>query len=123
MTNLAAVYLKAADIVRTNGHYKGAYFAPSPESGVGVEPAPAECSVCIAGALSIAVFGWPVPTGYEDDGRAQFDAAARQLADLVGAEGDPLLEPVGRLAGWNDTDDRTATDVIAALEQAAKAVA
>jgi hypothetical protein len=41
----------------------------------------------------------------------------------MGIEGDPALEPVGRLAGWNDTDDRTADDVIAALEQAAKAVA
>jgi hypothetical protein len=123
VTELAEIYLKAADVIRANGHYKGAYFEPSPESGVGVTPAPTECRVCIAGAVSMAVFGWPLPGGYEDDEREQFDAAARRLADLIGAEGDPLLEPVGRLAGWNDTDVRTAADVIAALEQAAKVVA
>jgi hypothetical protein len=120
---LAEIYLKAAEVIRTNGHYKGAYFEPSPESGVGITPAPAECPVCIAGAVSMVFFDWPVPGGYEDDERAQFDAATRRLADVIGIEGDPALEPVGRLAGWNDTDDRTAADVIAALEQAAKAVA
>lgn len=119
---LAEIYLKAAEVIRTNGHNKGEFFT-RPETGVGIELAATECPVCIAGAVSVAVFGWPVPRGYEDDERAQFDAAARQLADLIGVEGDPLLEPVGRLAGWNDTDERTAADAIAALEQAAKAVA
>lgn len=120
---LTEIYLKAAQVIRANGHYKGAYYESAPEAGVGIQFAPTECSMCIAGAVSMAMTGWPIPGGWDDDGRAEFDAAARRLAELVGAEDDPLLEPVGRLAGWNDADDRTAADVIAALEQAAKAVA
>ncbi|MEU5477528.1 DUF6197 family protein [Streptomyces mirabilis] len=119
----AEIYLKAAEVIRTNGHYKGAYFEPSPESGVGITPAAAECRVCIAGALSIAISGDPLPDRDANPERGQYDAIAGRLADLIHIEGDPLLDPVGRLAAWNDTDDRTADDVIAALEQAAKAAA
>lgn len=120
---LAEIYLKAADIIRTNGHYKGAYFEPSPESAVGILPTPAECRVCIAGALSIAISGNPTPDRDGGSERKQYDVIAGRLADLMHIEGDPLLEPVGRLAGWNDADDRTADDVISALEQAAREVA
>jgi hypothetical protein len=120
---LAEIYLKAAEVIRTNGHYKGAYFEPSPESGVGILPAPTECPVCIAGALSIAISGQPTPDRDASPERAHYDVIAGRLADAMGIEGDPTLEPVGRLAGWNDVDDRTADDVIAALEQAAKEAA
>lgn len=123
MNTLAEIYLKAAEVVRTNGHYKGAYFEPSPESGVGILPAPAECPVCIAGALSIAISGDPTPDRDANPEREHYDVIAGRLADTMGIEGDPLLAPVGRLAGWNDAEERTADDVIAALEQAAKAVA
>ncbi|MFE2563135.1 DUF6197 family protein [Streptomyces mirabilis] len=121
--NLAEIYLKAAEVVRINGHYKGAYFEPSPESGVGILPAPAECRVCIAGALSIAISGQPTPDRDGGPERKHYDAIAGRLADLMQVEGDSLLEPVGRLAGWNDTEDRTAADVIAALELAAREAA
>ncbi|MER7788601.1 hypothetical protein [Streptomyces sp. NPDC097640] len=116
--NPAAVYLKAADIVRSNGHNKGAYFT-RPETGVGIDLAPSECPVCIAGAVSLAMFGWPVPSG-EEGRREEFDATTRRLVELMDVEGDPLLEPVGRLAAWNDMPERTVEDVIAALEQAAR---
>lgn len=120
---LDEIYLKAAEVIRTNGHYKGAYFEPSPESGVGITPAPSECAVCIAGALSIAISGNPIPDRNYSPGRQHYDVIAGRLADAMGIEGDPELEPVGRLADWNDLDGRTADDVIAALEQAAQAVA
>lgn len=120
---LAEIYLKAADVIRTNGHYKGAYFEPSPESGVGVTPSPSECAVCIAGALSIAISGDPTPDRDANPDREHYDVIAGRLADLIHAEGDPLLAPVGRLAGWNDMPERTTDDVIAALEQAAREVA
>lgn len=119
--NLARIYLKAADIIRANGHAKGEYYI-RPETGVGIELAATECPVCIAGAVSLAITGWPVPVNDESK-RQQFDIAARRLAALMDVEGDPQLEPVGRLAAWNDLTERTADDVIAALEQAAKAVA
>ncbi|MEU0783450.1 hypothetical protein ABZ341_17990 [Streptomyces sp. NPDC006173] len=120
---LAEIYLKAAEVIRTNGHYKGAYFEPSPESGVGITPSPSECAVCIAGALSIAISGDPIPDRDFGPNRRQYDAIAGRLADLMNIEGDPKLEPVGRLAGWNDAEERTADDVVAAFQQAAKAVA
>lgn len=122
-TDLAAVYLKAANIIRTNGHYKGAYFEPSPESGVGIRPNPTECSVCIAGAISLAMTDWPVPAGLAEGDPEPFQDAIQRLADITGVEGDPASEPVGRIAAWNDTTERTQDDVIAALENAAQAVA
>lgn len=123
-TDLAAVYLKAANIIRTNGHYKGAYFESSPASVVGIQPRPTECSVCIAGAVSLAMTGWPVPVGldWESDSEPLQDAIQR-LADITGVEGDPAAEPVGRIAAWNDAPERTQDDVVAALENAAQAVA
>lgn len=121
-TNLAAVYLKAADIIRTNGHYKGAYWG-RPESGVGVELSPRECPSCVAGAISIALTDWPVPHGVEDGELDDFNEAVLRLNELLGLEPDPMLIPVGRLAAWNDTEDRTPDEVIAALENAAKQVA
>lgn len=120
MTNFARVYLKAADVIRANGLNKDGFFT-RPETGVGVELAADECPVCIAGAVSVVINGFPAPSS--SDYRDEFNAAVRQLADLMGLEGGPLVEPVGRLAAWNDAPERTADDVIAALEQAAKAVA
>lgn len=119
-TNLARIFLKAAHVVRANGHSKGYYFT-RPETGVGIELTADECPVCIAGAVSVVIHGFPVPSASED--REEFETAVRRLADLMGLGGDRLVEPVGRLGAWNDMPERTADDVIAALEQAAKAVA
>lgn len=116
--DLAAVYMKAANIIRTNGHTKGDFFS-RPESGVGIELSAHECPPCIAGAISVALTDWPVPMGELDD----FNAAILRLTELLGLPPNPLLLPVGRLAEWNDVDERTQDDVIAALENAAKAVA
>ena len=124
--NLDEIYLKAADVIRINGHYKGAYYEPSPESGVGIVPAPAECAVCAAGALSIVVFGDPCPPSVGEEGRAEFDAIVARLFPriqgfhLYGFEGEL---PVPRLAGWNDDGDRTPADVIDLFERTAREVA
>ncbi|MGW3428024.1 DUF6197 family protein [Streptomyces melanosporofaciens] len=120
--DFAATYRMAANVIRTNGHHKGAFFT-RPESGVGIEPTASECPVCIAGALSLAMFDFPIPSTGQNERSNKFEAVARKLADLMGLEGDPLLEPVGRLAAWNDRPERTANDVITALEKAAREVA
>jgi hypothetical protein len=52
-----------------------------------------------------------------------YEGAVLRLTELLDLERDPMLEPVARLAAWNDADERTQGDVIAALENAAKAVA
>lgn len=125
MTHLAEIYTKAADVIRTNGHAKGDFYN-IPETPLGIELGRCEWPVCAAGALSVAVFGDPVPPREGEDGRAEFDAVVARLNariedfHLHGFHGEP---PVLRLAGWNDADGRTADDVVAALEQTAREVA
>ncbi|MGW7087612.1 DUF6197 family protein [Streptomyces sp. NPDC054871] len=114
-TNLAVVYQQAADVIRANGHYKGAYWG-RPETGVGIEYAASECPVCAVGALSVAVTGSPVPQADEVD--PVIIAFASRMFGPVNAEA-----AVVRLAAWNDAPERTPDDVIAALENAAKPVA
>lgn len=114
MSELSEIYLKAAAVIRTNGHYKGAYWG-RPECGVGVELTAAECPVCAVGALSVATSGNPVPSSDEVD-----EAAVHFASRLAG----PVNEAAAVLAiaRWNDDPGRTAADVIAAFEQAAREV-
>ena len=109
-------YLKAAEVIRANGHYKGAYFEPSPESGVGIEFGAAESPVCTVGALCVAVIGFPVPTCDEVD-PVIVDFASRMFGPVNEAAA------VVRIAAWNDDPERTPEDVIAAFEQAAREAA
>jgi hypothetical protein len=120
--DLAAVYMTAADIIRVNGHAKGHYFN-RPESGVGIELSARECPPCVAGAISIVLTDWPVPMADDESDLDDYEGAVLRLTELLDLERDPMLEPVARLAAWNDADERTQGDVIAALENAAKAVA
>lgn len=115
MSNLAEIYLKAAEVIRANGHYKGAYWG-RPESEVGVELTAAECPVCTVGALSVVTSGHPVPAIDEADGVIVHFAS--RLAGPVNA-----AAAVVAISTWNDAPERTAADVIAAFEQAAREVA
>ncbi|MFF6847053.1 DUF6197 family protein [Streptomyces antimycoticus] len=116
-TDFATTFRRAADIIRTNGHNKGDYYR-IPETGVGIEPAPAECPVCAAGALSIALTGAPRPVA---DGIPLVEAAARRLLEhlIPGYKRALAIWDLGVL--WNDVPERTADDVIAAFEDAARA--
>lgn len=112
---LAEIYLKAAEIVRTNGLYKGAYWG-RPETGVGVELTAAECPVCTVGALSVATVGHPTPL---------VDEADAVIVDLASRMFGPVNEAaaVARIAEWNDAEERTAADVIELFERTAREVA
>jgi hypothetical protein len=122
---LSEIYLKAAEVIESNGHTKGDFYS-TPETGVGIERSRCEYPVCAAGALSVVLFDDPVPPAENEEGRAEFDAIVTRLNarienfHLYGFEGEP---PVLRLAGWNDADDRTPADVIAVFERTAKEVA
>lgn len=109
---LSEIYLKAANVIRTNGHHKGAYCA-IPASGFDFAPASYERPVCAVGALSVAVTGRPVPVADEVD-PIIVDFASRMFGPVNEAAA------VVRIAAWNDDDNRTPTDVIAAFEQAAR---
>lgn len=112
---LAETYRKAAEVIRANGHNKGAYFT-RPESEVGIELSAAESPVCTVGALCVAVIGFPVPTCDEVD-PVIVDFASRMFGPVNEAAA------VVRLAAWNDDPERTPEDVIAAFEQAAREAA
>jgi hypothetical protein len=122
---LSEIYQKAAKVIEANGHAKGDFYNV-PESSVGIEFGRCEWPVCAAGALSVVIFGDPVPPREGHEGRAEFEAVVARLNariedfHLYGFEGEP---PVLRLAGWNDADDRTPADVIAVFERTAKEVA
>ncbi|MGW0920659.1 DUF6197 family protein [Streptomyces sp. NPDC002755] len=104
---LADIYLKAAQVIKTKGHAKGDFYS-IPEGPVGITLDRSEWPVCAAGALSVAVFGDPYPPREGEDRRPEFDAVVARLNarihdfHLYGFEGEP---PVLRLAGWNDADD------------------
>lgn len=115
--NPNSVYLRAIEVLRTNGHTQGEYYA-TVETGVGIEFAPAECPVCLSGALSVAFYGYPVPP--EKGQRPEFDVLAERLATALGIDrvGGPPEDddPVMRLAGWNDQLGRTVDELIAGLQ-------
>lgn len=113
--NRAEIYLKAAEVVRTNGHYKGAYWG-RPESEVGIDLTAAESPVCAVGALSVATIGHPTPVADDVDAML-VDFASRMFGPVNEAAA------VVRIASWNDAAERTPADVIAAFEQAAREAA
>ncbi|MFD8088727.1 DUF6197 family protein [Streptomyces malaysiensis] len=115
--DFAAIYRLAANIIRENGHNKGDYYR-IPETGVGIELAPAECPVCAAGAISIALTGAPKPDGWDVP---LVEAAVRRLLEhlIPGYKRAMAIWDLGVL--WNDVPERTADDVIAAFEDAARA--
>lgn len=114
-SELAAVYEKAADVVRTNGHCKNWFYDIYNE---GVKPR-SDLRVCTVGALSLAVTGDPVPPG-ELDGTLR-EAVEYLSLRVVSATFED--DPIERIADWNDHADRTAGDVVDTLVLAAKAVA
>lgn len=113
--SFAEIYLKAADVIRINGHYKGAYWG-RPESEVGIVLTAAESPVWAAGALCVATIGHPVPYCDAVD-PVLVDFASRMFGESSEAAA------VADISRWNDSPDRTPADVIAAFEQAAREVA
>ncbi|MFE9064843.1 hypothetical protein [Streptomyces violaceusniger] len=115
--DFAATFRQAADIIRTNGHNKGDYYR-IPETGVGIQLAPAECPVCAAGAISIALTGAPKPSGHDVP---LVEAAVRRFMQhlIPGYKRALAIWDLGVL--WNDVEERTVDQVIAAFEAAARA--
>ncbi|WP_458089317.1 DUF6197 family protein [Streptomyces malaysiensis] len=115
--NFAATFREAANIIRANGHNKG-YWYSVPETGVGIELSPAECPVCAAGAISIALTGVPKPGRHDVP---LVEAAVRRLMEhlIPGYRRALAVWDLGVL--WNDVPERTADQVIAAFEVAARA--
>lgn len=115
------IYLKAAEVIETNGHYKGD-FVGRQEGSVGVSPSRTDSPVCAAGALALVMFGDPFPP----DGDDQYDAIVADFNarvpdfHLYGFHGEPA---VLRLADWNDDHAVTATDVIDLFKRTAREVA
>jgi hypothetical protein len=107
---------QAADVIEHVGWYQGFFHAshlPEPEAG---------CPVCVIGGMNVAA--GRAPNQWEhDDTRAAMAALVKFLGLFVDDEdefrdGEAMVTAVGR---WNDTLDRTAVEVTAALRAAAQA--
>jgi len=99
----------AADTIRHDGWHQGFFHA----SGTS--------RVCAVGGMNVTcgryAYDWE-----HDDTRRAMASLVKHLGLRVGSDedrdGDALVLAIGR---WNDADNRTAEDVIAALEGAARA--
>lgn len=100
----ATVLRGAADVIRRNGWHQDSYY----DSGYPDLPKN-ECPVCARGAINIAANGLPDLTSDVTD------AADDAMHQYLGIDG----QFPHSLADWNDAPERTADEVIAALEAAA----
>ena len=98
------VLLKAADIVRRRGLAKY-----TQRAGDG--------SVCVQGAISVAVTGQV----YCSSRNEKYCEATRRLGQYLIAKGEEGADETGN-AYWNNAPERTAEEVIAALEGCAALV-
>lgn len=94
----------AADVIERNGLHKGSYYKVD-------DPTPPEKSpVCSAGAINVAVHGYPWAPTYNSEADCRSMAAFYAVSTHVNA---------ASVALWNDEPFRTAEEVIAALRGAA----
>lgn len=111
---------KAADVIDRNGWIKGDWYEPE-ERG----DAPEDCPVCAGAAINIALEYAPDFDHDDvdvDDGAAAdaFSALLRQVVfETRGAPTPRNL--IQDIAYWNDEDERTEDQVLAALRAAAEA--
>lgn len=101
----AAILDEAANVIRRNGLHAGWYY--DEDSG---KP-PAESPVDVYGAINIVATGDPIGSESPHNGTAEAFAARSALRRQIGTPS---------ASTWNDAPDRTAEDVIAALEAAAR---
>lgn len=104
----AAILDKAADVVQENGLYKGAFAS----GGLGSGRPFSKKACCARGAINLAAND-STPWQTSEAGEAAHDA----LCSYLGISGNVDQS----VADWNDAEDRTAAEVIAALRGAAKA--
>ena len=96
--DLPAIFRKAAEVLRANGHHQGDYYNHLQSAYQGLPPK--ACAVCTYGALNIAAGGDPEHI----NGMARL--AAMALADHLGIPDTPAAIGV-----WNDRAGRTAEQV------------
>ncbi|MFK0182490.1 hypothetical protein ACIQVR_41810 [Streptomyces xanthochromogenes] len=117
MTNpqLAAVYEKAADVIRLNHHHKGAFY----DGMATLTRERSQVAVCSLGALSLVLTGSPQPPADFDDCDPTYQDAvwflSWRIQSAVVSE-----DPEERIADWNDQSERTEEEVAAAFESAAR---
>lgn len=101
---------KAAILLESNGLFKGAYY--DARQSVRRDRYAEDCRMCTMGAINTAVTGNPdaTPAWEESHGRVhELYAAVEQFLG------------VRSLADWNDAEERTQEEVVAALKGAAAA--
>jgi len=107
-TDLAAVLRRAIEIIRRNGWHQGEFVDDT------AAPVLADCPVCAAGALRLAVTGHPI----QSQGSGVLENAEQFLADRLGTSS---AAAIYQIAAWNDSPTRTVDEVLDVLERAAVA--
>lgn len=102
----------AAEILRRNGHFKGAYYAPGTDLPEWQRP------VCALGAILIAAEGDPRPEMPGVLGDTAANAARALSRSIYSSVVDS--DPIERIADWNDDADRTVDEVLQGLARAAE---
>lgn len=108
----AVVLTDAVEILRRNGHFKGAYYAPFNEAPEWERP------VCALGAILIAAEGDPrpeMPGVFGPTANEAINVLARSIHSTVVDD-----DPIERIADWNDAEGRTPGEVMQAMTAAAE---
>lgn len=109
--DIAEVAEKAADIIATNGHHKG-YLYDESQADDGTPLA--DCRVCAAGAINIAVYGQPTfPSSETSDAQLALELATVQALN------DHLRLGTTTVPNWNDEPKRQKRQVIKAFRDTA----
>lgn len=110
-TQLAEIADTAADIIDTNGHHKG-YLYDEKQADDGTPLA--DCRVCAAGAINIAVYGQPAfPAAETSDAQLALELASVQ------ALADHLRLGTTTVPDWNDDPKRQKRQVVKAFRDTA----
>lgn len=113
-SQLATVYERAAGLIRNGGLNKGSFVTYQGPAGTLPVLDP-------LGAISQAITGKPLPPDAFDQCDDLYQEAVWFLSCRISS---PVVDddPEERIADWGDHDDRTAAQVVAAFESAAREV-
>ncbi|MFH8752998.1 hypothetical protein ACH4GK_17615 [Streptomyces rimosus] len=110
------VFAEAAETIVRNGHCKDDYYDTT-----AVAETPQESPVCLVGALSLHLFGTPLPPWMPGDEPSELETYAVRVAGHLGLPVEDMRDGAQvAVSNWNDAEERTADEVIAALRALAE---
>lgn len=110
------VFAEAAETIVKNGHFKGDYYDIT-----AVAETPQGSPVCLIGALSVVLHDDPVPPLEPEDEPSELEAYASRVTDHLGLRVNDMRNGAQvAVSDWNDAEERTVSEVVAALRALAE---